>query len=102
MGSPSQIETNTKKGFVGFLINIAGFLQIKVTSPVSHMVSSAIRGVIQTFVAMAIFGEMVSSRRWMGIVLTISGSIFYTWIRHQESVQEHEYEVAKDDEESPK
>ncbi|KAJ3329594.1 hypothetical protein HDU76_007576 [Blyttiomyces sp. JEL0837] len=32
-------------GLFGFLINIAGFLQIKVTSPVTHMISSAFRGV---------------------------------------------------------
>ncbi|KAJ3102674.1 hypothetical protein HDU97_000371 [Phlyctochytrium planicorne] len=32
-------------GFFGFLINVAGFFQIKVTSPLSHMISSAFRGV---------------------------------------------------------
>lgn len=32
-------------GLVGFMINVAGFLQIKVTSPVTHMISSAVRGV---------------------------------------------------------
>lgn len=32
-------------GIVGLFINIASFIQIKVTSPVSHMISSAVRGV---------------------------------------------------------
>ncbi|KAJ3294976.1 hypothetical protein HDU79_010049 [Rhizoclosmatium sp. JEL0117] len=32
-------------GIFGFLINVAGFFQIKVTSPLSHMISSAFRGV---------------------------------------------------------
>ncbi|KAJ3066018.1 hypothetical protein HK102_007751, partial [Quaeritorhiza haematococci] len=31
-------------GAFGFLINLAGFLQIQVTSPVTHMISSAFRG----------------------------------------------------------
>jgi GDP-fucose transporter C1 len=96
--------TQFSQGFVGFLINIAGFLQIKVTSPVTHMVSSAVRGVLQTFVAMAIFDEIVSSQRWLGIFLTICGSIFYTWVRHQESMEEEvAYEAApvKLDEETP-
>ena len=75
------------------------------TSPVTHMVSSAVRGVLQTFVAMAIFDELVSSQRWLGIALTISGSIFYTWVRHQEAMEEESttYESApvKLDEETP-
>ena len=86
------------QGFFGFLINLAGFLQIKVTSPVTHMVSSAARGVLQTFVAMAIFGEIVSSKRWFGIVLTVGGSALYTWVRHQE-VQETR--APETDEENP-
>lgn len=38
---------------------IAGFLSIKVTSPVSHMVSSAVRGVLQTFLGISLFGDHV-------------------------------------------
>lgn len=45
----------------GFLIGIAGFLSIKVTSPVSHMISAAVRGVLQTFLGIWIFGDVVSS-----------------------------------------
>ena len=48
-------------GIFGFLICIAGFLSIKVTSPVTHMVSSAVRGVIQTFLGMWCFGDIVTA-----------------------------------------
>lgn len=48
-------------GIFGFLICIAGFLSIKVTSPVSHMVSSAVRGVIQTFLGMWCFGDIITA-----------------------------------------
>lgn len=48
-------------GIFGFLICIAGFLSIKVTSPVTHMISSAVRGVIQTFLGMWCFGDIVTS-----------------------------------------
>jgi solute carrier family 35 (GDP-fucose transporter), member C1 len=64
-------------GFFGFLINIAGFFQIKVTSPVSHMISSAFRGVLQTFVAVAVFGDVVSSSRGLSIGLILVGSSLY-------------------------
>jgi GDP-fucose transporter C1 len=49
------------QGVFGFLICIAGFLSIKVTSPVSHMVSSAMRGVIQTIIGVSMFGDVITS-----------------------------------------
>lgn len=48
-------------GVFGFLICIAGFLSIKVTSPVSHMISSAVRGVIQTFLGAWLFGDIITA-----------------------------------------
>ena len=47
-------------GLFGFLINLAGFLQIKVTSPVSHMISGAFRGVLQTLLAVWAFGDILT------------------------------------------
>ena len=58
-------------GIFGFLINIAGFLQIKVTSPVTHMISSAVRGVLQTVLAVIIFQDIVTSARLSGILLIL-------------------------------
>lgn len=75
-------------GFFGFLINIAGFLQIKVTSPVTHMISSAARGVVQTAIAVALFGDVLTAGRVMGILLILVGSSFYTWTRNQEAKAE--------------
>ena len=40
------------------------------------MVSSALRGVAQTIIAIILFGEIVSYMRWIGILLTLTGSIF--------------------------
>lgn len=71
-------------GFFGFLINIAGFLQIKVTSPVTHMISSAFRGVLQTALAVAIFGDAVSMKRSVGIFLILVGSSMYSTLRSWE------------------
>ncbi|KAI9341525.1 hypothetical protein DFJ73DRAFT_661754 [Zopfochytrium polystomum] len=72
-------------GFFGFLINIAGFLQIKVTSPVTHMISSAFRGVLQTGVAVWVFNDFVSTPRALSIALTLSGSAAYAWVRSSEA-----------------
>lgn len=51
----------TITGLFGFLICIAGFLSIKVTSPVTHMISSAVRGVIQTFLGKWVFGDVITA-----------------------------------------
>ncbi|KAA1099434.1 hypothetical protein PGT21_007379 [Puccinia graminis f. sp. tritici] len=71
-------------GLFGFFICIAGLLSIKVTSPVTHMISSAVRGVIQTILGATLFGDKITSGRVTGIGLILAGSIYYTWVKEQE------------------
>ncbi|POW14023.1 hypothetical protein PSTT_03326 [Puccinia striiformis] len=67
-------------GLFGFFICIAGLLSIKVTSPVTHMISSAVRGVIQTILGSLLFQDKkITSGR-----IILIGSIYYTWIKDQE------------------
>lgn len=56
---PSSPPTN-QQGLVGFLICIAGLLSIKITSPVTHMFSSAARSVLQTVLGVRLFGDILS------------------------------------------
>ncbi|TPX74188.1 UDP-glucose---hexose-1-phosphate uridylyltransferase [Chytriomyces confervae] len=72
-------------GVFGFLINIAGFFQIKVTSPVTHMISSAFRGVLQTLLAVAFFHDILTSSRIMSIAMILFGSCLYAWVSSQEN-----------------
>ncbi|KAJ3396803.1 hypothetical protein HDU80_009837 [Chytriomyces hyalinus] len=72
-------------GVFGFLINIAGFFQIKVTSPVTHMISSAFRGVLQTLLAVAFFHDILTSSRIMSIAIILFGSCLYAWVSSQEN-----------------
>ncbi|KAG8904988.1 hypothetical protein FRB99_000902 [Tulasnella sp. 403] len=74
-------------GVFGFLICIAGFLSIKITSPVTHMISSAVRGVLQSLIAVWVFGDIITSGRASSISLILGGSIYYTWLKHQEQVE---------------
>jgi len=71
-------------GVMGFLICIAGFLSIKITSPITHMISSAVRGVVQSFVAVWVFGDVITTGRASSIGLILIGSIHYTWIKNME------------------
>jgi len=74
-------------GVIGFLISIAGLLSIKVTSPITHMVSSAVRGVASALLGVWLFHDSLSSGRTSSIVIILAGSIYYTWIKHVESQQ---------------
>ncbi|KAG0149979.1 hypothetical protein CROQUDRAFT_668870 [Cronartium quercuum f. sp. fusiforme G11] len=71
-------------GIFGFLICVAGVLSIKVTSPVTHMISSAVRGVFQTALSALIFGDVITTGRLGSIVIILAGSIYYTWVKDQE------------------
>ncbi|EUC59548.1 GDP-fucose transporter 1 [Rhizoctonia solani AG-3 Rhs1AP] len=71
-------------GVFGFLICIATLFSIKVTSPITHMISSAVRGVIQTFFSVWIFHDVISLGRGTSISLILAGSIYYTWVKHGE------------------
>lgn len=83
-------------------MSLASVLSIKVTSPITHMVSSAVRGVAASLLGMWLFGDILSgcalfpyydisnfillSRgRISSIAIILGGSIYYTWIKHVES-----------------
>lgn len=48
------------QGVLGFLMSLASLLSIKVTSPITHMISSAVRGVASSVLAMWLFGDVIS------------------------------------------
>jgi len=68
-------------GVFGFLLSMATLLSIKVTSPVTHMFSSAARSVVQTMLGTWLFGDIVTSNRASSIFLITAGAIYYTWIK---------------------
>ncbi|KAK4683604.1 solute carrier family 35 (GDP-fucose transporter), member C1, partial [Tremellales sp. Uapishka_1] len=72
-------------GIFGFLINLAASLSIKITSPVTHMISSASRGVLQTILAVYFFDDILSRGRILSIFLIISGSMLYVYCKHIEA-----------------
>ena len=65
-------------GTVGLLVNFASFLQIKVTSPLTHTVASAARGVLQSIACYFALGEAINWQRGIGIGITLGGSVMYS------------------------
>lgn len=67
-------------GLFGFLLGIAGLLSIKVTSPITHMFSSAARSVLQTMLGAFIFGDIITTGRGLSISLITVGSTYYVYV----------------------
>ncbi|KAI0785041.1 hypothetical protein C8Q75DRAFT_723499 [Abortiporus biennis] len=72
-------------GVFGFLLCVAGLLSIKVTSPITHMFSSAARSVIQTLLGVWIFGDLLTTNRALSILVIAAGTMYYTWVKSVES-----------------
>ena len=72
-------------GIVGFLICIAGFLSIKVTSPITHMVSAAIRSVLMVLLGVILFNDKLSTSKLISISIIVAGSLMYTYIKDKEN-----------------
>jgi GDP-fucose transporter C1 len=74
-------------GVIGFLMSLASLLSIQVTSPITHMVSSAVRGVAGALLGAWLFRDILSRGRVSSITIILAGSIYYTWVKNVESQQ---------------
>ncbi|KAF7295093.1 TPT domain-containing protein [Mycena indigotica] len=68
-------------GVFGFLLGISHSLSIKVTSPITHMFSSAAKGVIQTLLGIWIFGDIMTLSRVFSITIITSGTVYFTFLQ---------------------
>ncbi|KAF8956057.1 hypothetical protein BDZ97DRAFT_1672214 [Flammula alnicola] len=62
-------------GIFGFLLCIAGLLSIKITSPITHMFSSAARSVLQTALGVWIFNDILTASRVVSISVILGGTM---------------------------
>jgi len=85
----SQWILLTVTGFFGFLINIALFLQIKYTSPLTSVIVGASKSCFQTILSVLIFKNPISMMNVVGLILTISGTFMYSYVRYLEMKQQH-------------
>eukprot|EP00761_Pharyngomonas_kirbyi_P012136 gb/GECH01012163.1/.p1 GENE.gb/GECH01012163.1/~~gb/GECH01012163.1/.p1 ORF type:complete len:324 (+),score=50.15 gb/GECH01012163.1/:1-972(+) len=69
---------------VGYLINIAIFMQIKFTSPLTNNISGTAKACVQTILSFLFFRNPVSNLNLFGIALCIGGSAFYSHVRYEE------------------
>jgi GDP-fucose transporter C1 len=79
-------------GIVGWLLSIAGVLSIKITSPITHMISSAVRGILQSAMGVWSFGDIITTGRGTSILVILTGSMYYTWAKNEELLRQRERE----------
>jgi solute carrier family 35 (GDP-fucose transporter), member C1 len=82
-------------GLVGFLINIAIFMQIKYTSPLTNAISGTVKAAVQTLLGVVLFGNIISAMNFIGIVVVIGGSFWYGQISYRENEAEKRARLAK-------
>ncbi|KAF8065213.1 hypothetical protein FPV67DRAFT_1653962 [Lyophyllum atratum] len=87
---------NLVTGVFGFLISIAGILSVKVTSPVTHMFSSAARTGLQVFLGVKIFGDAFTSQRAISVATILTGTLLYTYVKSREHSTPPALQPAKD------
>jgi GDP-fucose transporter C1 len=76
----------TVAGIVGFIINIAIFLNIKYTTPLTHNLSGTVKACLQTLLAFLFFpkGETMTWLKFIGTALVIGFSWYYAIVRKAE------------------
>lgn len=82
-------------GLVGFLINIAIFMQIKYTSPLTNAISGTVKAAVQTLLGVVLFGNIISALNFVGIIVVIGGSFWYGQISFRENEAEKRARLAK-------
>jgi len=74
----------TLTGITGFAINVAMFLQIKFTTPLTNTISGTAKSCVQTMLAALYFQNPISGLNATGIFLALFGSGLYSWTRYKQ------------------
>ena len=64
-------------GVLGFLVGFSSSLQIKYTSPVSHIISGVVKAILQSQLALWYFGQRKPFSWYYSAILVMAGSVAY-------------------------
>lgn len=74
----------TLTGSISLLLAMATWLQVKITSPITHSVVTAARGVVQSGMACIIFAEKLSWHRGFSTAFILAGGLVYARSKEME------------------
>ncbi|KYR01875.1 hypothetical protein DLAC_01897 [Tieghemostelium lacteum] len=87
MGASSSILILVISGVIAFLLNIFTFLVIKYTSPLTYTVSGNLKVIFSITISILIFRNEVSLINAVGCSIAVLGVIWYSQLKHDESVK---------------
>ena len=70
-------------GVIAVLFNFSIIFQIRTTSPLTHAISSSMRGVLQNVVCLQVFNEPPTGGKLVGSFFVLLGTITYLWGKQQ-------------------
>uniref|UniRef100_A0A7S0YLG0 Sugar phosphate transporter domain-containing protein n=1 Tax=Hemiselmis tepida TaxID=464990 RepID=A0A7S0YLG0_9CRYP len=73
---------------VGFVLNLASMMQVRVTSPLTHMVVGAFKGAVTTCLGVVMYGNKMNMTSALGVTILISCSFFYSYLKWQHTNSE--------------
>jgi len=93
--NPAVWQGIVGSGVLGYLINVAIFLQMKLTSPLTGTISGTVKGVLQVLFGWLLFRNPISPTNGVGIVLVVGGSSWYSYIQYQRLVEKEKLKEAQ-------
>jgi len=83
IGKPGIATGIFISGIFGYLINLAIFLQIHYTSPLTNTISGTLKGTLQVLIGWLVFRNEISSVGFLGILFVVGGSTYYAYVGYK-------------------
>eukprot|EP00039_Didymoeca_costata_P018919 m.335513 g.335513 ORF g.335513 m.335513 type:complete len:346 (+) comp17617_c0_seq1:123-1160(+) len=80
-GSTASVFTIILSGCLGLLVSLSTFLMIGATSPLTYNIVGHLKTVSILATGVLIFGDSMSTKKFLGILLALSGVIMYSRIK---------------------
>lgn len=72
-------------GMLTFLTAVLALLQLNLTSPITHQITTGARGVLQSIFSVVFLGESMPKPQVVSVGIILSGTVGYTYIKDVES-----------------
>jgi solute carrier family 35, member E3 len=96
MPSNEAIAAILVSSILAFLVNLSIFLVIGTTSPITYNVLGHFKLTVILLMGFLVFGAQLNTQNIAGIIVTISGVVWYTHLKQNEKKPEPEKKVAED------
>ena len=103
--SPEMVTTQDFRplGSLSLILsNLPPLPQVRVTSPLTHMVVGAFKGAVTTCLGVVLYGNKMNITSTIGVAILISSSFAYSYFKYQHTQGEQKLRESSSDDESRK